>query len=188
MTLVLLVGPPGAGKGTQAAKIVEKYSWNWLSTGEALRKHIKEGTELGKKVQAIVDAGNLVSDELLLKILDAELKSSSHQITLLDGYPRNLKQAKTLDAMPEFGKVDMVLHFDVDKDTLVERIRRRSEKEGRADDTVEKFAKRLDIYQNDTKPVLKHYDDKDKCITIDADASVDEVFGKVQKIIEARIH
>ena len=182
MTIVLLVGPPGAGKGTQAAKIVEKYGWNWLSTGEALRKHIKEGTDLGKKVQSIVDAGNLVSDDLLLEILSAELKPGKP--TLLDGYPRNIAQAKTLDARNDFGAVSMVLHFDVERAILQQRIEKRATEEGRADDTVEKLNKRLDIYENDTMPVIKHYEGCGNYHRIDADGKLDEVFSRVESVIE----
>lgn len=184
MAVVLLVGPPGAGKGTQAAKIKEKYGWKWLSTGDMLRGNIKDGTELGIKAKGFMDEGKLVPDQLLVDMLTHELESNKDCTTLLDGYPRNSTQAETLSSLGAIGEVKLALHLDVDASILGERIEKRAKEEGRSDDTPEKLKKRIEIYENDTAPVIEYYKAKNVYQVVDADADVDTVFARAVEVIE----
>jgi len=183
MAIVILVGPPGAGKGTQAARLVEKYSWAWISTGDTLRKNIKEQTELGRKAKGYMDEGQLVPDELLVDMLKAELIRSQDKLTLLDGYPRNANQADTLASLGEIGKVVMALHLDVPSSILEDRISKRSAEEGRTDDTPEKLKTRLAIYEKETSPILNYYQKKSLYKRVDADATMDIVFERIRALL-----
>ena len=184
MAVVLLVGPPGAGKGTQAARISDKYGWRWVSTGDVLRTNIKEGTELGIKAKEYMDEGNLVPDALLVDMLRNELEANKMGTTLLDGYPRNITQAETLASLGEIGEVKLALHLDVDASILGARIQKRAEEEGRSDDTPEKLKNRIAIYEKDTAPIIAHYKEKGVYKIVDADADVDTVFKRVEETIE----
>ena len=184
MAVVLLVGPPGAGKGTQAEKISEKYGWKWLSTGAMLRDHIKQGTELGLKAKGFMDEGNLVPDQLLVDMLTHELETNKDNTTLLDGYPRNVAQAETLHSLGAIGEVKLALHLDVDASILGDRIAKRAESEGRSDDTPEKLKNRISIYEKETAPVISYYKEKGVYKVVDADATVDDVFKRVESTIE----
>ena len=144
---LILFGPPGAGKGTQAIKISEKYGWIHVSTGDILRAEVNQGTPLGKKVKAVMEAGALVSDELLIEIMESVFrKNSTAGGFVLDGFPRTLNQAKELDKMLiKLGtKVSLVLSLDVDEEELVKRLLKRAQEQGRKDDTEEVIKNRLD--------------------------------------------
>ena len=184
MAVVLLVGPPGAGKGTQAARISEKYGWRWVSTGDVLRSNIKEGTELGKKAKGFMDEGNLVPDSLLVDMLKNELEANKDGMTLLDGYPRNHAQAETLASLGPIGEVKLALHLDVDASILESRILKRAEIEGRSDDTPEKLKNRIAIYEKDTAPIISYYKEKDVYKVVDADSDVDTVFTRIEAVVE----
>ena len=188
MAIVILVGPPGAGKGTQAARLVEKFNWAWISTGDTLRKNIKDQTELGKKARGFMDQGHLVPDELLVDMLKAELSRSKEKLTLLDGYPRNANQAETLAALGEIGKVVMALHLDVPQSILEARISKRGAEEGRSDDTPEKLKTRLAIYEKETSPILSYYKARSLYKRVDADAAMDTVFDRItDRLSEANL-
>ncbi|MEG0662548.1 MAG: adenylate kinase [Anaerovoracaceae bacterium] len=208
MNLVLL-GPPGAGKGTQAAKIIEKYNIPHISTGDIFRKNIKEGTVLGKKAQAYMDKGELVPDSLVIEIaLDRLGEDDCKDGFLLDGFPRTVQQAEALDAYlgAKNEKVDHVLDIDVDKAELMARLTGRRvckacgatyhavnippKKEGvcdvcggelyqRADDAADTVANRIEVYNSQTKPLLTYYDDAKNITHLDGVIGLENVFAKI---------
>lgn len=184
MSVVLFLGPPGAGKGTQAEKISEKYGWKWLSTGAVLRENIKNATELGQKAKGYMDKGDLVPDKLLVEMLTRELESNRSGTTILDGYPRNVNQAETLSSLGDVGSVALALHLDVDKTILGQRIEHRAKQEGRSDDTPDKLKNRLDVYERETAPIISYYREKDVYAKVDADADVDTVFARVTDVLD----
>lgn len=182
MAIVILVGPPGAGKGTQAARLVEKFGFAWVSTGDTLRKNIRDNTDLGVKAQGFMNEGKLVPDNLLVDMLKSELKKSSSQLTLLDGYPRNTNQADTLARLSgEIGNVVLALHLDVPCSILESRVTKRGAVEGRPDDTPEKLKTRLNVYETETAPILSYYQGLNLYTRIDADADVEVVYGRIVK-------
>jgi adenylate kinase len=182
MAIVILVGPPGAGKGTQAARLVEKFGFAWVSTGDTLRKNIRDNTDLGVKAQGFMNEGKLVPDNLLVDMLKSELKKSSSRLTLLDGYPRNTNQADTLARLSgEIGNVVLALHLDVPCSILESRVTKRGAVEGRPDDTPEKLKTRLHVYETETAPILSYYQALNLYTRIDADADVEVVYGRIVK-------
>lgn len=158
MVLVFL-GPPGAGKGTQAARVAERLGLKKISTGDILREHVRRGTELGKKVAPIMARGDLVPDDLILAIIKEELKALPVARVLFDGFPRTLAQAQALDGLlREMGlEVDAAVLLDVPEDELVARLLKRAQEEGRADDNEATIRRRLEVYKKDTEPVIDYY-------------------------------
>ncbi|TYB31322.1 MAG: adenylate kinase [Candidatus Mcinerneyibacterium aminivorans] len=203
MRLVFL-GPPGAGKGTQAELLKKRYDYNHISTGEVLRQEIQKNTDLGKEVESYVNKGELAPDEIVTKIIKKWLKSLNNKKGIvLDGFPRNLTQAEYLE---EDFSVDYVLYFDLEENEIVERLSNRlycpqcekfynlkynppqndnicdkCEKEliKRKDDTPEAIKKRLAVYNKNTHPLVKHYEEKGSLIHIDASKEIDKVFEQV---------
>ncbi len=172
---VVLLGPPGAGKGTQAVKLAEKLELPHLSTGDLFRENIGNGTELGLKAKRYLDAGDLVPSELTNELVDDRLtKPDTDAGFILDGYPRSVTQAKALHDMLERRgtALDGVLEFRVPEDVLFERLKSR----GRADDTDEVIHNRMNIYRAETAPLIEYYSSELK--TVDAVGSVDEVFAR----------
>lgn len=172
---VVLLGPPGAGKGTQAVKLAEKLELPHLSTGDLFRENIGNGTELGLKAKRYLDAGDLVPSELTNEMVDDRLsKPDTDAGFILDGYPRSVAQAKALyDMLERRGTgLDMVLEFRVPEDVLFERLKAR----GRADDTDDVIHNRMNIYRDETAPLIEYYSSELK--TVDAVGSVDEVFAR----------
>ncbi len=172
---VVLLGPPGAGKGTQAQKLSEKLGIPHISTGELFRSNIDKGTELGLDAKRYLDAGDLVPSELTNRLVDDRLNDSdAANGFILDGYPRSTEQAKALHEM--LGRrgtdIDAVLEFRVSEDELLQRLKGR----GRADDTDEVILNRMKIYRDETAPLLDYYSDQLK--TVDAVGSMDEVFAR----------
>lgn len=209
--IILLMGAPGAGKGTQADKLVELGGYVKISTGDALRRQIKEGTELGQSASKYMSEGQLVPDELLSDILVDELKRAQGNKILLDGYPRTLAQAKLLDGLPVAADLAAAIHIDVDSGVLMSRLTGRRvcsscgasfhvefaapsqagvcDKCGgvlsqRPDDTEEKVAVRLDVYQSTTEPVLDYYKDKGLYKQVDGTQEANAVFRDLSKVIE----
>ena len=179
MRLVLL-GPPGAGKGTQAEKLAEKLQIPHLSTGELFRENIGNGTKLGLEAKRYLDAGDLVPAELTNEMVDDRLsKPDLDAGFILDGYPRTVQQAQALHDMLERRgiQLDAVLEFRVPEDTLFERLKAR----GRADDTDDVIRNRMNVYRDETAPLIEYYSDELK--TVDAVGSVDEVFARALRAV-----
>jgi adenylate kinase len=170
-----LLGPPGAGKGTQAEKLEEKLGVPQISTGELFRRNIGEGTKLGLEAKRYLDAGDLVPSELTNQLVDDRLNDADvANGFILDGYPRSVEQAKALHEM--LGRrgtdIDAVLEFRVSEDELLQRLKGR----GRADDTEEVIVNRMKVYRDETAPLLEYYSGELK--TVDAIGTMDEVFAR----------
>lgn len=177
---IILFGPPGAGKGTQAEKVSSHFNIPHLSTGNIFRENIKNQTPLGKKVKSIMDAGNLVPDETVVELVTSELdKPIYNSGVILDGFPRTVAQAEALDSyLADNDKmIDAFITLDVPEDELVNRILSRGE--GRSDDTPEKIKTRLQVYRDETAPVLNHYKSKGTVQRIDGVGSIDEIFTRL---------
>ena len=181
---LILLGPPGAGKGTQAARLVEKHGIPQLSTGDMLRAAVKAGTPVGLKAKAVMDAGGLVSDDIVVGIINDRIEEADAKAGfILDGFPRTVAQAKALDVMlAEKGlKLDAVLELKVDEKALLARIENRARETVaaggtvRADDNPEAFKVRLDQYRDQTAPVSAYYANKGELKTVDGMAAIDDV-------------
>ena len=181
MRLVLL-GPPGSGKGTQATSLKEQLQVPHISTGDLLRAEVAAGTELGKQAKAVMDAGNLVSDDILLGMLEARLAQADvANGFILDGYPRNVAQANALEALlADINQpLQAVVQLDVANELLVERIAGRAKAEGREDDNPESVRKRLQVYSDSTAPVIGFYEGRGSLAKVDGVGSLDEVFARI---------
>jgi adenylate kinase len=184
---VLLLGPQGSGKGTQAKRIEADYGIPHIATGEILRAAIAAESELGRRVKPIVESGQLVPDDLMIELIRERLGEDDAQDGfILDGFPRTLPQAGALDEMlADIGRaLSIVFGFQLDDRIGIERMRRRAEIEGRKDDTPEAIAKRLELYHQETEPLIGHYRAQGNLIGIHADRTVDEVFAEIQEALE----
>jgi adenylate kinase len=185
MRLVLL-GAPGSGKGTQATRLREHLQVPHISTGDLLRGAVAAGTPLGLKAKAVMEAGNLVSDDIVLGMLEERLgKDDARAGFVLDGYPRNLAQARALEQLLARLQqpVDIAVQLDVDTALLVERIAGRAAQEGRADDTPESVRNRLNVYTEQTAPVVEFYRNTGKLACVHGVGSMDEVFTRIVEAI-----
>ncbi|MFK4850407.1 adenylate kinase [Microbacterium sp. ZW T6_19] len=186
---LLIVGPQGSGKGTQGVRIAESFGIPVVSTGDIFRANIKEGTELGQQVTAILEAGDLVPDELTSAIVRDRLSQDDAAAGfLLDGYPRNTHQVEHLD---EFlagrgESLDAVILLDVPRGESIARLALRATEQGRTDDTPEAIAHRLDIYENETAPILSVYGPRGIVDTIDGVGSLDEITERIFAALDAR--
>ncbi|WP_309129683.1 adenylate kinase [Microbacterium sp.] len=186
---LLIVGPQGSGKGTQGVRVAEAFGIPVVSTGDMFRANIKQGTELGKKVTAILDAGDLVPDELTGEIVRDRLsQEDAANGFLLDGYPRNTAQVSHLDAfLEERGEsLDAVILLDVPREESLERLRLRAIEQGRSDDTDEAIAHRLDIYEHETAPIIEVYQERGIVDRIDGVGSLDEITERISAALSAR--
>ncbi len=175
---IVLLGPPGSGKGTQAALLKDRLGVPHISTGDLLRAAVKDGTPLGIKAKAAMDAGELVSDELMLGLIEERMGAADIKAGyLLDGYPRNLAQARALDELlNRVGlPVEKALALIVDEEQIVQRIARRAQEEGRSDDTEEVVRNRLAVYREQTAPVTGYYADQRLLVEVDGVGSIDEI-------------
>jgi adenylate kinase len=185
MRLVLL-GAPGSGKGTQAARLREHLQVPHISTGELLRAAVAAGTTLGLQAKAVMESGALVSDEIVLGMLEERLTAGdTGNGFILDGYPRNLVQANALDALlTRLGQpVDLAVQLDVDADKLVARLAGRAQAEGRADDSPDAVRNRLKVYNDATAPVVDFYRNSGRLACVDGVGGIDEVFQRILGIL-----
>jgi adenylate kinase len=184
---LLVLGPQGAGKGTQAARIGAEHGIPHISTGDMFRDAIGEGTELGQKVKPILESGQLVPDEITVSLIRERLgRADAGDGFVLDGFPRNLAQAEALDDMlAEIGRgLDAILFFDVPDRVGMERALQRAQIEERTDDTREVIAKRLEIYHRETEPIVEHYRATGKLVPVHAERSIEEVAREISEALQ----
>jgi adenylate kinase len=184
---VLLLGPQGSGKGTQAKRIAEEHGVPHISTGEMLRAVIAAQTPLGLQLKPIVESGELVSDELMVQLIENRLGDpDTDSGFILDGFPRTWAQAQALDVMlKRIGRdLDVVFELQVPEEVSTERLLKRAVAEGRSDDTPEVIAQRLQTYHRETAPLVEHYRARGNLVGIHGDRSIDEVFSEIQEALE----
>ncbi|MEK9728880.1 MAG: adenylate kinase [Alphaproteobacteria bacterium] len=187
---IILFGPPGAGKGTQAELLVQSRGMVQLSTGDMLRSAIAAGTELGLQAKEIMDAGKLVSDDIMIGMIAERMEADDCKNgVILDGFPRTVAQAQALDAMfADKGiSLDSVIEIRVDENALFARIEKRAAETGgaRSDDNAEVLAARLKVYHDNTAPVLPYYEDKGQLVTIDGMQPVEEVNKQIEACLNS---
>ena len=184
---ILLLGPQGSGKGTQAKRIAAEYGLAHIATGDMLRAAIAAGTPLGIRVKPIYDAGELVPDELMIELIRERLADDDAQEGfILDGFPRTMIQADALDVMlKDIGReLTVVFELQIPDEICIERLLKRAAEEGRVDDTPEVIRKRLQRYHEETEPVIEHYRTTGNLVGIHADRSINEVFAEIQRALE----
>jgi len=189
VTRLLLIGPPGAGKGTQAAILAENLAVPAISTGDIFRANVKNGTELGLKVKAIMDAGEYVPDSLTNAIVEDRLNEADARAGfLLDGYPRTPDQVRELDEI--LGKqsthLDVVVLLTADTDEVVARLLKRAAEQGRSDDTEEVIRHRMAVYTEQTAPLIELYAARDLVVEVDGLGEIDEVTGRIYAALATR--
>jgi adenylate kinase len=184
---VLLLGPQGAGKGTQGKLISAEYGIPHIATGDILRAAMAAGTELGRKVKPIYDEGGLVPDDIMIELIRERLAADdAANGFVLDGFPRTAVQAEALDEMlDEIGRpLTVVLEFQLREKVSIERLTHRAEEEGRADDTPDAISLRLRLYHEETEPLIEHYRARGSLVGIPADRPIEEVFQEIQRVLE----
>lgn len=187
-TRLLIIGPPGAGKGTQAAKITERYGVPAISTGDIFRANIKGQTELGQQVQAVIERGELVPDSLTNRIVEDRLQQDdvAHGF-LLDGYPRNVEQVHALDEMLHGDSLDAVVLLDADVEEVVVRLIKRATIEGRVDDTEDVIRHRQEVYAEQTAPLIELFTERGILVRVDGLGSIDEVSERIREGLDAQL-
>ena len=187
MLHIIITGPPGCGKGTQSANIAKKYDLIHISTGDILRDEVESHTAIGDLVKKFINNGYLVPDDIVNREFRLNtIKYKDAKGFLYDGYPRNLPQAKYLDEIlkSKSREISLVLSMEVDEEELYKRILHRSAKSKRTDDTEEVIKNRIDIYRQQTLPLLNYYDNQKKLYHIDGMAAIDVVFGRFSTVID----
>ena len=186
-TRLLLLGPPGAGKGTQAKLLVDELGIPQISTGDMLRAAVAAGTEVGKKAKETMDRGDLVSDEIVIAVADERLsQDDARKGFILDGFPRTTPQAEALDGILArlSSPLERCVALVVDEDELVGRLLKRAEIEGRADDNEESIRNRMQVYQRETAPLIAYYREKGLLAEVDALGAVEEVQARIAKVLQ----
>jgi len=184
---ILLLGPQGAGKGTQAKRISAEYGIPHIATGDMLREAITAGIELGARVAPILAAGELVSDDLMIELIRERLgREDAEQGFVLDGFPRTMPQAEALDEMLREISLPLTVVFELQlpEEVCIERLTKRAALEGRVDDTPEVIRTRLALYRQETEPLVEYYRAQGTLVGIHADRPVDEVFAEIQRALE----
>ncbi len=184
---IVIFGPPGAGKGTQSNFIVNKFNLHQLSTGDLLRKEIKDQTKLGSEISSIINSGNLVSDQIVSDLIEKYISNSIYKNSLIfDGYPRNLNQAKNLNILltKYDQKIDVVLKLSVSLKTIKKRISERKNLENRADDNEEIAIKRYQMYEKNIDPVINFYKETNLLKVVNGETSISEISNEIGRLIE----
>jgi len=185
---LILFGPPGSGKGTQSARIADKYNLVHTSTGDIFRTEIRNGSPLGLKVQSIIEKGELVPDDLLVDILRSALQRAAGNINgfVMDGFPRTIRQAEDFDKLLKetSESVSLVLALDVDEEEVVKRLLKRAQLESRKDDTEEVIRNRMKVYHSQTYPLMDYYSKQGKFQSVRGVGSVDNIFEDICKTID----
>jgi adenylate kinase len=184
--VVLLMGPPGAGKGTQASRLAAERSLRKLSTGDMLRDHVARGTDLGRRARAVMDAGDLVPDDVIVGMVRATFEASPAMRFLLDGFPRTPGQAASLDALlAEHGaSIKAAIALEVGDDELVRRLVGRAQEEGRSDDDEDVVRTRMEVYRRQTQPLLEYYGGHGTLRRVDGTGSMDDVTARLRGVLE----
>jgi adenylate kinase len=185
---IVLFGPPGAGKGTQSEKLIEHYNLLHISTGDLFRKHLGEGTALGKKAKSYMDEGKLVPDQLVVDMVDVKMREDHDKGgTIFDGFPRTIPQAEALDKLLESKgmPVAVTVMLDVPDDELLQRLLDRGKTSGRADDQDKsKISTRLQVYKDETLPVANYYKAQGKLSVVDGVGSINDIFERITAAVD----
>ena len=189
MLNLIIFGPPGSGKGTQAEKLIDKYQLHHLSTGDMLRREIKSSTPLGVEAKKYIDKGELVPDEVVIGMISSQLDGQIGKVkgVIFDGFPRTEAQAEALDKLLDFKNttISQVLALHVSEDEVVRRILHRGETSGRSDDNdVSIIKNRFNVYLNETTAVAKHYQKEDKFTSIPGEGTIEQVFEALCEVID----
>ena len=189
MLNLVLFGAPGSGKGTQSAKLIDKYGLHHISTGEVLRDHMSRETELGKIARTYIENGQLIPDDLMISILDdvLEQEAKGKKGVIFDGFPRTIPQAEALKELLQKRGTDLhaVVGLEVPEEELVERMLNRGKETGRADDNIDTIRKRLDVYHNQTSPLREYYSGTGKYLPVNGSGNVEDIFTEISKGIES---
>lgn len=188
---IVIFGPPGAGKGTQSAKIIDEYQLVHISTGDMFRLHIQQETELGKKVKQILADGLLVPDSVTIDMLEEKVQENPHATGFIfDGFPRTVAQAEALDSFLEKKgeQIDLVLQLDVTEDVIKERIKERQKVSGRADDQADKLTRRISEYFQKTIHVLPYYVNQNKVVKVNGIGVIEDISGEIVETINTKLN
>jgi len=183
---IILFGPPGAGKGTQAQKTAKKFNLVQISTGDLLRNEIKSKTDIGKEIDEIISNGDFATDEIVLRLLKKKITNSEIKNKIIfDGYPRSLSQAKNLELLLDSSnqKIDFIFFLNVNKETIIKRIEKRKILEKRSDDNLNTILKRYDTYMETTRPVLDFYSKNPNFYEIDGSQEIEVISSKIEQIL-----
>lgn len=187
MLNIVLFGPPGSGKGTQSEKLIAKHKLVHLSTGDLLRSEISGKSDLGIKAKAIMDKGELVSDDIVIGMIRNKINSNlDSKGFIFDGFPRTVAQAAALDkVLAESGKsISLMVTLEVPKDEVIQRLLKRGEETGRADDNIATIENRLNVYLSQTAPVMGFYEKQGKYLPVDGLGSIEDIFGRIEAEIK----
>jgi adenylate kinase len=187
MLNIVLFGPPGSGKGTQAEKIINKYKLLHLSTGDLLRAEIASKTDLGLKAKSIMDKGELVPDEVVVGMIEKRISAEKKPNGFIfDGFPRTVAQAEALDTVlaKKNTSIILMISLDVKRQELINRLLKRGKEQGRSDDNLQTIENRIKVYEDQTTPVMNYYDQQGKARYVDGMGSIEEIFERIKKVIK----